>query len=602
MLCESCSVAAGSSAVEDYNLMSGMSKRSETKTTSTARGLLRYEIEIWHKELNKYQVIRGDNDYVVEQKACAKMAQWDEMWKKQLERERRVQEIAKKKQLADERTAEAQETLAVLERVLTQALAIDSTVNWESLKDHTDYPVPRPEKPALPKPVLPEIPPEPRGYDPKYMVEPGILDRLITSRRTARIKEADEQFERDHQTWQEAKEKAIAQYESQTQEYERKVKEQEAEYKTALVKWEKEREEYLNANEKSNAAIDKKKEEYLTGAPEAVVAYCDIVLSNSEYPDYFPKSYELEYRPDNGLFIVDYQLPSITSIPAVREVKYIQSRDDFDEEHISQAQLSKLYDHLLYQISLRTVHELYEADKISALVSIVFNGYVRSIDPAMGQETNACVLSLQVTKDEFEGINLASVNPKACFKKLKGVGSSKLHSLTPIAPIMRIEREDRRFISAHAVADTLGEEDNIAAMDWGDFEHLVRELFEKEFASTGGEVKVTRASGDWGVDAIAFDPDPIRGGKIVIQAKRYTDTVDVSAVRDLYGTVFNEGANKGILITTSDYGPEAYEFAKGKPLVLLNGGNLLHLLQKHGYRAKIDIQEARRTLGLRQTS
>ena len=88
----------------------------------------------------------------------------------------------------------------------------------------------------------------------------------------------------------------------------------------------------------------------------------------------------------------------------------------------------------------------------------------------------------------------------------------------------------------------------------------------------------------------------------MIQAKRYTDTVGVSAVRDLYGTVLNEGANKGILITTSDYGPEAYEFAKGKPLVLLNGSNLLHLLQKHGYRAKIDIKEARKTLSLRQTS
>jgi restriction system protein len=232
---------------------------------------------------------------------------------------------------------------------------------------------------------------------------------------------------------------------------------------------------------------------------------------------------------------------------------------------------------------------------------VVFNGYVRSIDPATGQETNACVLSLQVTKDEFGEISLANVDPKVCFKKLKGVGSSKLHSLTPIAPIMRIEREDQRFISAYAVADTLSEEDNIAAMDWEDFEHLVRELFEREFASTGGEVKVTRASRDWGVDAIAFDPEPIRGGKIVIQAKRYTRTVDVSAVRDLYGTVLNEGASKGILITTSDYGPDAYEFAKGKPLVLLNGGNLLHLLQKHGYRAKIDIQEARRILGLRQT-
>jgi restriction system protein len=102
-------------------------------------------------------------------------------------------------------------------------------------------------------------------------------------------------------------------------------------------------------------------------------------------------------------------------------------------------------------------------------------------------------------------------------------------------------------------------------MDWQEFEHLVREIFEMEFAGSGGEVKVTRASRDRGVDAIAFDPDPLRGGKIVIQAKRYTHTVDVSAVRDLYGTVMNEGATKGILVTTSSFGPDAYEFAKDKP-------------------------------------
>ena len=61
---------------------------------------------------------------------------------------------------------------------------------------------------------------------------------------------------------------------------------------------------------------------------------------------------------------------------------------------------------------------------------------------------------------------------------------------------------------------------------------------------------MTQASRDGGVDAIAFDPDPIRGGKIVIQAKRYAYTVGVSAVRDLYGTLMNEGATKGILVTT----------------------------------------------------
>ena len=76
-------------------------------------------------------------------------------------------------------------------------------------------------------------------------------------------------------------------------------------------------------------------------------------------------------------------------------------------------------------------------------------------------------------------------------------------------------------------------------------------------------------------------------------AKRYANTVGVAAVRDLYGTVMNEGAIKGILVTTADYGPDAYEFAKGKPLTLLNGSNLLHLLEKHGRTARINLLEAR---------
>ena len=95
------------------------------------------------------------------------------------------------------------------------------------------------------------------------------------------------------------------------------------------------------------------------------------------------------------------------------------------------------------------------------------------------------------------------------------------------------------------------------------------------------------------MDAIAFDPDPIRGGKYVIQAKRYTNTVGVAAVRDLYGTVMHEGADRGILVTTSDYGADSVGFAKDKPLTLINGAQLLSLLEKHGHRARIDLKEAR---------
>ena len=102
---------------------------------------------------------------------------------------------------------------------------------------------------------------------------------------------------------------------------------------------------------------------------------------------------------------------------------------------------------------------------------------------------------------------------------------------------------------------------------------------------------MTRPSRDRGVDAILFDPDPLRGGKYVLQAKRYTRTVDVSSVRDLYGTVMNEGANRGILITTASFGPDSYEFVKDKPISLVDGPNLLAMLKRHGKNFTIDLNE-----------
>ena len=63
--------------------------------------------------------------------------------------------------------------------------------------------------------------------------------------------------------------------------------------------------------------------------------------------------------------------------------------------------------------------------------------------------------------------------------------------------------------------------------------------------------------------------------------------VPVSAVRDLYGTMIAEGAAKGILVTTSHYGRDSREFAKDKPISLIDGANLVHMFQKHGRNVQI---------------
>ena len=364
----------------------------------------------------------------------------------------------------------------------------------------------------------------------------------------------------------------------------------------AYREWEIRKNKYEQDRLSKNQAILEHKKQYFNNNLEAILEYFKLVLINSGYPEYFPKEFNLEYHISSKILILDYALPDVDKLPKIKNVKYIASTNEFAETLVSTSVLTKLYDELLYQITLRAIYELYKADVTNVVDSIVFNGWVNSVDKSTGHYVNACIMSISASKDEFIAINLKNVDPKACFKQLKGVGSAKLHGMSPIAPIMSINKQDKRFVSAYDVVEGVDESENLAAMDWQDFENLIREVFEKEFSSNGGEVKITQASRDGGVDAVAFDPDPIRGGKIVIQAKRYTNVVGVSAVRDLYGTTMNEGATKGILVTTANYGPDAYEFAKGKPLTLLNGSNLLHLLEKHGHKAKIDLKEAKAIL------
>lgn len=240
-------------------------------------------------------------------------------------------------------------------------------------------------------------------------------------------------------------------------------------------------------------------------------------------------------------------------------------------------------------IGLHIAQHVARNDENDRLDTIAVNLWCRFPDKRNGKPLDACVLSLAVSKPDILSININQSDQLLALRELKGVFVYNPDEVIPVEPRLDLDKTDSRFVEGRDVLADLVQGQNLATMDWQDFEHLIRELFEKEFARHGGEVKITRASRDRGVDAVIFDPDPIRGGKFVIQAKRYTNVVDVSAVRDLYGTVVNEGAARGILVTTSRFGRDARDFVLDKPLSLIDGPNLLALLMKHGFEFKIDV-------------
>lgn len=333
-----------------------------------------------------------------------------------------------------------------------------------------------------------------------------------------------------------------------------------------------------------HAEIDAFRNEYEFGDPDAVVSYYDMVLQRSSYPDGFPQHFKIAFVPESRQLVVEYELPTVDVVPSVKLYRYVKGSDTVTETARPVTQIKSIYASAIAQVALRTVHELFEADRGRHLGVVVFNGIVDTVDRASGQKIRPCLITLRTTQDVFDGLDLAHVDPLLCLKHLSAGVSKSPIELTPVRPVLEFDMVDARFVEESDALSIVDSRPNLMELSPGEFEALIQNLF----AKMGLEARQTRASRDGGVDCVAYDPRPILGGKVVIQAKRYKNTVGVSAVRDLYGTLQNEGASKGILVTTAGYGQASFEFAKNKPIELIDGANLLYLLAEHaGIQAKI---------------
>jgi restriction system protein len=117
------------------------------------------------------------------------------------------------------------------------------------------------------------------------------------------------------------------------------------------------------------------------------------------------------------------------------------------------------------------------------------------------------------------------------------------------------------------------------------FERVVVQLLRAMgYGGVTGDGSVTGQSGDGGIDGIIKE-DKLGLDVVCIQAKRYSDsTVGRPIVQQFVGSMDFVQANKGVILTTSQFSTEAYEFVQkivGKKVVLIDGQKVAGLMLDH---------------------
>lgn len=121
----------------------------------------------------------------------------------------------------------------------------------------------------------------------------------------------------------------------------------------------------------------------------------------------------------------------------------------------------------------------------------------------------------------------------------------------------------------------------IMAKDFSFFEHLVVKLLLKMGygGSSSDAGVVTKRSNDGGIDGIIRE-DKLGFDQIYIQAKRWDPRTTISRpeIQKFSGALRDEGASKGLFITTASFSEGARISAEKQHIVLVDGSRLTNLM------------------------
>lgn len=324
-------------------------------------------------------------------------------------------------------------TLAEIDGLLAATLDVDDYVDLESLKIHTvEHPAFQPGALATPTSALPELvyPPEPVYQEPPA---PSGLSAAFGGKKKhqAAVERARTEHDEARQRWQEQcttmhKAYLARQEQHQAAEADRleKLSQAEAAYQEEC------RQRDVDAQAR-NQELDKLINDLAFDVPDAIEEYVSVVLSNSVYPDSFPVTHEHTFDLATRELTMTVTVPEPSAVPAVKEYRYVKAKDEITQSALPVKAQKDRYAGAVWQVAVRTLHEVFEADRAGKINSVALTVGVDRVSPATGRPETVPLVVVAADRKTFDDLDLANVVPQATLEHLGAAMSKSPLDLTP---------------------------------------------------------------------------------------------------------------------------------------------------------------------------
>ncbi len=393
-----------------------------------------------HRRQEHLQAVREYNVAVREYEqaqAATERARAAAVWASEIERAAAQRETARL--YVESRIAEVEamnKNLASsyedIDGLLAWTLGTDDYVDLESLKLTAEHPPFEPGEVGIPLPPVPALdyPPQPPYHEPlaptglagafggkKKHAEVAAAAWAAHQQQIQRWSESNNEMYADHLAAYAAREKGEAERLA-------KLAEANASYRSECAQRE------ADATEQ-NDELTKFINDLAFDLDYAIEDYVGIVLSNSVYPDSFPVEHVHSFDITTRELALQVSIPEPYTVPSVKEYRYVKATDEIAASQLTAKTRKDRYAAAVHQVGIRTLHEVFEADRAGKIRSIALTVGVNRTSPATGQPEFLPLVVVAADRETFTSFDLTNVVPSATLTHLGAAVSKSPIDLAP---------------------------------------------------------------------------------------------------------------------------------------------------------------------------